>query len=151
MLSKLPMKKKFHVANAEISIIAIMLLGAFIGFLVSISGVGGGFILVPSLIYAFRIPTTIAIGTSVFQAVFTTMIVTFLHATTVKTVDVLLALLLTTGALFGVNMGIRLSAKIDSDMLKGLLAIVVLFGFFRLIVALFITPADPYSFSVVKS
>jgi uncharacterized membrane protein YfcA len=146
----LPLKKEFKTANVEISIIAILILGAFIGYLVSLSGIGGGFILVPTLIYAFAIPTTIAIGTSVFQAVFTTIIVTFLHATTVKTVDVMLAFLLTLGALIGVNMGIRISAKLKPEMLRGLLALVILFGFFRLIITLFVTPGDLYSFTIIK-
>lgn len=150
ILNMLPMQKHFKTANVEISLVSILISGALIGFLVSISGIGGGFILVPMLIYAFNLPTTIAIGTSVFQAVFTTIIVTFLHATVAKTVDVMLALLLTLGALIGVNIGIRISAKLNPEVLKGLLGLVILFGFFRLIFTIFVTPSDLYSFTVIK-
>ena len=150
-IKTLPLQRKFNTSGIETSIIAIACSGMFVSFLVALSGVGGGFILVPALIYIFSMPTTIAIGTSVFQAMFSTVIITFLHAATVKTVDIMLAVLLLLGALVGVNIGVRFSSILKPEFLRLLLATIILFGFFRMIFALFITQDDLYSFTIINS
>ncbi|MCG8445806.1 MAG: sulfite exporter TauE/SafE family protein, partial [Hyphomicrobiales bacterium] len=90
----LPYKTRFRQSKLYLSVIPILTLGALVGFLTSIMGVGGGFIMVPAMIYLLKVPTNVVIGTSLFQIVFVTAVTTVLHATTTQTVDVVLALLL---------------------------------------------------------
>src|SRR5690606_33944431 len=120
-------------------------LGAAIGFLSSIMGVGGGFIMVPALIYLLRVPTNVVVGTSLFQIIFTSAYTTFVHASTNQTVDVVLAFLLMIGGVAGAQYGARAGQRLRGEQLRALLALLVLAVAIRLAVDLFATPNDIYS------
>ena len=142
----LPFKRHFPHSNITVSVLAIVLIGTLIGLLVSIAGLGGGFILVPLLIYVLGLPTSFAIGTSVFQAVFTTTLVTTLHAISVHTVDIMLSFFLVLGAVVGAQVGVRINTKLPPEILRALLSMIILGVFFKLLLGRLITPDNLYSF-----
>ncbi|MBQ4875528.1 MAG: sulfite exporter TauE/SafE family protein [Rickettsiaceae bacterium H1] len=142
----MPYRQLFPQSGTEASILSIILIGVFIGMLVALAGLGGGFILVPTLIYVIGLPTSFAIGTSVFQAVFTTTIVTLLHATISHTVDIVLSLLLIIGAVIGAQIGVRINSKLQPEIVRMLLAIIVLGVFVKFLSSMLITPKELYSF-----
>ena len=121
------------------------------GLLAAIMGVGGGFIMVPAMIYLLGMPTSVVVGTSLFQIIFVTANVTFLQAVNTQTVDVLLALLLLIGGVIGAPIGTRLGTKLKGEQLRGLLAFMVLAVCLKLGYDLVITPEDLYSISVPDS
>jgi hypothetical protein len=125
-IHRLPFKMRFKRSKLYISIIPPLMLGVLVGLLAAIMGVGGGFIMVPAMIYLLRIPTTVAVGTSLFQIVFVTSLVTILHAMQNQTVDAVLALLLMFGGVIGAQMGVRLGQKLRGEQLRALLALLVL-------------------------
>ncbi len=145
----LPFKMKFHKSKLYISAILPLGLGLFVGILVAIMGVGGGFIMVPAMIYLVGMPTRIVAGTSLFQIIFVTSAATVLHAVNTQAVDVVLALILLTGAVFGAQLGVRAAAKIRGDELRALLALIVLGVCARLLFGLVASPVDLYSLSPV--
>ncbi|MDA4835711.1 sulfite exporter TauE/SafE family protein, partial [Enterobacter hormaechei] len=98
---RLPFKMRFRASKIYVSIIPILALGAAIGFLSSIMGVGGGFIMVPAMIYLLKVPTNVVIGTSLYQIVFVTAFTTVMQATTNQSVDIVLAFLLMSGGVIG--------------------------------------------------
>ena len=120
-------------------------MGFFVGVLSAIMGVGGGFILVPAMIYLLGMPTVVVIGTSLFQVVFVTANVTFLQAMQNQTVDGLLALILLTSAVIGAQFGSRLAGRIPGEQLRAILAVVVLAVAVKLIFDLVSQPDDLYS------
>jgi uncharacterized membrane protein YfcA len=113
-------------------------------------GVGGGFIMVPAMIYLLGMPTAVVIGTSLFQIIFVTANVTFLQAYANQTVDVVLALMLLTGAVIGAQFGARAGARLHGEELRGLLALMVLAVCGKLFFDLLVTPDDIYSLGVVR-
>ena len=113
-------------------------------------GVGGGFIMVPAMIYLLGMPTTVVIGTSLFQIIFVTANVTFLQAYANQTVDVVLALLLLTGAVIGAQMGAKASGKLRGEQLRILLAIMVLCVCGKMAYDVTVTPLDIYSLGLSK-
>lgn len=146
-LSKLmPYKHHFIRSNVEVSIVAIILIGSLIGLLVSLAGLGGGFVLVPLLIYVLGLPTSLAIGTSVFQAVLTTSFVTIFHAVTAHTVDVVLSFFLILGAVIGAQIGVRVNTRLSPEVLRLMLATIILCVFTKLFLGMVITPNQLYSF-----
>ena len=144
-LHGLPFKMRFRKSKLYISAILPFLIGAIIGVLSAIMGVGGGFIMVPAMIYLLGMPTSLAIGTSLFQIIFVTANVTFLQALTVQTVDILLAVLLLTGAVIGAQFGSKYSVKMKGEQLRALLALLVLGVCVKMIFDLTATPSDLYS------
>ncbi|MBH68802.1 MAG: permease [Rhodospirillaceae bacterium] len=144
-LHGLPLKIRFRKSKLYISGILPFLIGAFIGLLSAIMGVGGGFIMVPAMIYLLGMPTSLAIGTSLFQIIFVTANVTFLQALTVQTVDILLAVLLLAGAVVGAQFGSKYSVRMQGEQLRALLAIMVLGVCLKMIFDLTATPDDLYS------
>ena len=108
-------------------------------------GVGGGFIMVPAMIYLLGMPTAVVVGTSLFQIIFVTANVTFLQAVNTQTVDVVLAVLLLVGAVIGAQIGTKIGAHLKGEQLRGLLALMVLAVCFKLLTDLVITPADLYA------
>ena len=120
-------------------------IGVIVGILAAIMGVGGGFIMVPAMIYLLGMPTSVVVGTSLFQIIFVTANVTFLQAVNNATVDVLLALLLLTGGVIGAQVGTRLGSRLRGEQLRGLLALIVLAVCGKILYDLVGTPADPYS------
>ena len=144
----LPLKMRFHRSKLYISAIGPLVLGFIVGVLAAIMGVGGGFIMIPVMIYLLGMPTGVVVGTSLFQIIFVTSTVTVLHAATNQTVDVLLALLLLAGAVVGAQFGTRVGAHLRGEQLRGLLAILVLAVCARLAYGLFTTPIDMFSIAI---
>ena len=123
---RLPMKMRFRRSRLYISPLAPFLIGALVGVLAAIMGVGGGFIMVPAMIYILGMPTSVVVGTSLFQIIFVTATVTFLQAAQNQTVDIVLALLLLTGGVIGAQFGSRAGRLLRGEQLRGLLAVMVL-------------------------
>ena len=144
-LHGLPLKVRFRKSKLYISAILPFAIGAVVGVLSAIMGVGGGFIMVPAMIYLLGMPTSVVIGTSLFQIIFVTANVTFLQALTVQTVDILLAILLLTGAVVGAQFGSKYSVRMKGEQLRALLAIMVLGVCIKIIVDLVTKPTDLYS------
>lgn len=148
-LHGLPLKIRFRKSKLYISAILPFLIGAIVGVLSAIMGVGGGFIMVPAMIYLLGMPTSLAIGTSLFQIIFVTANVTFLQALTVQTVDILLAVLLLTGAVIGAQFGSKYSVRMKGEQLRALLALLVLGVCVKMIFDLTVMPADLYSIALL--
>ena len=144
----LPFKMRFRTSRLYISAAMPIALGFLVGILAAIMGVGGGFLLVPAMIYLLGMPVSVVIGTSLFQITFVTAVATFLHATSTQTVDVLLAGLLTLGAVVGAQLGTRVGAELRGEELRGLLALVVLGVGGTLLWRLVAEPANLYSLSL---
>ena len=108
----LPFRMRFKKSGLYISIIPPLLVGFVVGILASIMGVGGGFIMIPAMIYIIKMPTSVVIGTSLYQIIFVTAIVTLLHAFHNQTVDVVLALILLLGGAIGAQIGVKLSSNL---------------------------------------
>ena len=142
---RLPLKMRFRRSKLYVSAIAPVGIGIAAGVLSAIMGVGGGFILVPAMIYFLGMATATAIGTSLFQIMFVTAIVTVLHAATNQTVDLLLAMLLLVGAVVGAQFGAQFGARLRGEQLRGLLALVVLAVSAKLAIDLAVEPAELYS------
>jgi uncharacterized membrane protein YfcA len=119
--------------------------GFVVGLLAAIMGVGGGFIMVPAMIYLLGMPTAVVVGTSLFQIIFVTANVTLLQSITNQTVDVVLALLLLFGGVVGAQFGARAGALLRGDQLRSLLALMVLIVCGKLAFDLVVTPDDVYS------
>lgn len=147
-LHGLPFKMRFHRSRLYISALLPLSIGAFVGFLAAIMGVGGGFIMVPAMIYLLGMPTSVVAGTSLFQILFVVSNVTFLQATANQTVDVVLALLLLIGSVIGVQIGTRIGARLPSEQFRILLALLVLATCGKLLYDLVATPADIYSLQI---
>jgi len=122
----LPLKMRFRKSRQYVSVLMPLLIGALTGLLVAIMGVGGGFIMVPAMIYLLHMPTNVVVGTSLFQITVVTASVTFLHAVNTQTVDVVLALILLVGAVMGAQAGVRVGYRLKSEQLRGLLGLIVL-------------------------
>ena len=128
-----------------ISAIPPLVLGVFVGILAAIMGVGGGFIMVPAMIYLLRMPTNVVVGTSLFQIIFVTSATTILHATANQTVDVVLALILMIGGVIGAQFGARAGQKLRGEQLRALLALMVLGVCLRLAYDLVVEPSELFS------
>jgi uncharacterized membrane protein YfcA len=144
-LHGLPLKTRFHRSKLYISIIPPFIIGIFIGFLSGIMGVGGGFILVPAMIYLLRMPTNVVVGTSLFQIVFVTAATTVMQATLNFAVDIILAMLLMVGGVIGAQLGTVAGAKLKGEQLRFLLAALVLLMSIRLAYNLVASPGELYS------
>ncbi|MBQ1543758.1 permease [Caulobacter sp. CCUG 60055] len=140
----LPLKMRFPRSRLYISVIPPIALGMFVGVLSAIMGVGGGFILVPAMVYLLRMPARIVVGTSLFQIIITTALVTVLQAGRNQTVDIVLATVLLVGGVIGAQLGARASARFRAEELRALLALIVLLVGLRMGLGLFITPQDPF-------
>ncbi len=141
----MPFKMRFKRSKLYISAIPPLLLGAFVGLLAAIMGVGGGFIMVPAMIYLLRVPTNVVIGTSLFQIIFVTAMVTILHSATNQTVDVLLAVVLMIGGVIGAQFGARAGQHLKGEQLRALLALMVLGVCLRLLFDLVVEPDELFS------
>ncbi len=142
---RLPLKIRFRTSNLYISCIPPFIIGALVGFLAAIMGVGGGFILVPVMIYIIGMPTKVVIGTSLFQIIFVTGFTTLLHSTQNYSVDALLALILLIGGVVGAQIGTRLGVYLKAEQLRILLAILVLAVCIKLGLELLIEPTELFS------
>ncbi|MEM6616771.1 MAG: sulfite exporter TauE/SafE family protein [Pseudomonadota bacterium] len=147
-LHGLPFKMRFKRSKIYLSVIPVGALGAFVGILASIMGVGGGFIMVPAMIYLLRVPTNVVIGTSLFQIVFVTAFTTILHSAATQTVDMVLALVLMIGGVIGAQFGVRAGHRLRGEQLRALLALMVLAVCARLALELVLPPEEIYTMSV---
>ncbi len=141
-MAGLPFQTDFHVSGIRASIIFVVGLGFLVGLLAALMGVGGGFITVPAMIYLLGMPTMAAVGTDLFQIVFTSMNVTFQQAITNHTVDIVLAILLFCGSTIGAQFGARLSRRLRGEQLRILLSIIVLAVMVKMLIGLVAAPAD---------
>lgn len=141
----LPFKMRFRTSGLYISVIPPLIVGFLVGILAAIMGVGGGFIMVPAMIYVLGMPTKVVVGTSLFQIIFVTAFTTLLHATTNFTVDMALAVLLLIGGVIGAQIGTALGTKLKAEQLRILLAILVLAVCGKLAFDLLVQPSELYS------
>lgn len=144
-LHGLPFKMRFRRSKLYISALLPLLVGFVVGVLASIMGVGGGFVMVPAMIYLLGMPTAVVVGTSLFQIIFVTANATFLQAYVNQTVDIVLALLLLSGAVVGAQFGTKIGAHLRGEQLRGLLALMVLGVCIKIGYELIATPIDPYT------
>lgn len=142
----LPFKTRFPRSKLYISVLPPITLGLFIGFLSGIMGVGGGFILVPAMIYILRMPTNVVVGTSLYQIVFVTAATTIMQATWNYTVDIVLAILLMVGGVLGAQVGAAAGARLKGEELRFLMAGLVLLVALRMGYLLFSRPVELYTF-----
>lgn len=145
----LPIKMRFRTSGLYISVIPPLLVGVLVGILAAIMGVGGGFIMVPAMIYLLGMPTKVVVGTSLFQIIFVTAFTTLLHATTNYTVDIALAVLLLVGGVIGAQIGTQIGTRMQAEQLRILLAIMVLAVCFKLALDLLLQPSELYSIGAV--
>jgi len=145
----LPFKMRFRKSRLYISALVPLALGFGIGILSAIMGVGGGFILVPAMIYLLGMPTQAVIGTSLFQVIFVTASVTFLQAVANQSVDILLAVIMLFGSVVGAQFGSRVSLRLKGEQLRILLSLLVLAVGVRLAYDLLAEPAELFSLSLI--
>ncbi|MCP5368700.1 MAG: sulfite exporter TauE/SafE family protein [Hyphomicrobiales bacterium] len=144
-LQGLPFKMRFRKSRLYISALLPLAVGFVVGVLAAIMGVGGGFVMVPAMIYLIGMPTSVMVGTSLFQIIFVTANTTFLQATMNHTVDIVLAVILLIGGVIGAQFGARVGAKLNGEQLRVLLALMVIAVCVKLGYELVIPPADLYS------
>jgi uncharacterized membrane protein YfcA len=141
-LKRLPFQMNFPRSNVQHSVVVPFALCALVGMLAAIMGVGGGFIMVPMMVYLLRMPMHVAVGTDLFQILFTCAGVTLMQAATNHTVDVVLAMLVAVGSTVGAQIGARLSRMLRGDQLKIVLASVVLLVTAKMTIGLMLTPPN---------
>jgi uncharacterized membrane protein YfcA len=149
-LHGLPFKMRFRKSKLYISALLPFGVGLLVGILSAIMGVGGGFIMVPAMIYVLGMPTSVVVGTSLFQIIFVTANVTFLQSVQTQTVDVVLAGLLLIGGVIGAQFGTRIGALLRGEQLRGLLALIVLAVCLKLVSDVIITPEDLFSLELLR-
>lgn len=140
----LPFRMRFPRSGLYISAIPPLVLGYVIGALAAIMGIGGGFILIPAMIYLLRMPTNVVIGTSLFQVLIVASLIVIMQAQTTQTVDLVLAGLLMLGGVIGAQLGVRLGAGLKSEHLRALLGIVLLAASVKFLFDIVIPPTEPY-------
>jgi uncharacterized membrane protein YfcA len=146
----LPLKMRFRRSKLYISALLPLGLGFAIGILSAVMGVGGGFVMVPAMIYMLGMPTSMVPGTSLFQIIFVAASVTVLQAINNHTVDAVLTIVLLVGAVLGAQVGSRFGARLRGEQLRAMLAVLVLIVAAKLAADLTVTPSDLYSAAVVK-
>ncbi|MDA8088112.1 MAG: sulfite exporter TauE/SafE family protein [Nitrospiraceae bacterium] len=139
-LSSLPLQTRFEKSGVTHSALVPVALGGLVGLLAAVMGVGGGFLMVPVMVYMLRMPMHVVVGTSLFQILFTCIEVTFLQAWTNHTVDFVLAVLLLVGSTLGAQIGVIAGRRLKGDQLKILLALIVLVVTVKMVLELTITP-----------
>ncbi len=141
----LPLKQRFRRSKIYVSAIPPVALGGFVGWLTAIMGVGGGFLLVPAMIYLLRLPTRIVIGTSTFQIVCITAFTTVLQSVQNHSVDIMLSLPLMFGGVIGAQLGVGFSERLKAEQLRALLALLVIAVAVRMALGLVVPPSFPYT------
>ncbi len=147
-LQELPLKMRFRTSHLYISSIPVVGVGVLVGFLSAIMGVGGGFIMVPAMIYVLGMPTKVVVGTSLFQIIFVAAFTTVMHALESQSVDVVLALVLIVSGVVGAQIGAKLGLLLKAEQLRVLLALMVLAVCLKLGLGLVLEPGE--AFSIVR-
>lgn len=142
----LPLKMRFTRSKLYISAIPPIVIGTFIGFLAALMGIGGGFVMIPAMIYLLRMPTAVVVGTSLFQIVFVAAFAVFLHAVQNRTVDIVLAMLLITGGVLGAQFGSMAGEKLRGEQMRIMLAALVVIVAMRIAFDLVVMPGELFSF-----
>lgn len=150
LVAALPLRTRFYASGLYISPLAPLLLGFFVGILTILLGVGGGFILVPAMLYLLGMGATVVVGTSLFQTLFVTAAATMVHALTTKAVDLVLAGLLLIGSVIGAQLGARFASKVKPEYLRLLLALIVLTLAIRVALGLGFRPDEIYSVELAR-
>ena len=145
MVANLPLRWRFYRSGLYISPLAPLILGIIVGILTMLLGVGGGFIMVPAMIYLLGMGTQVVVGTSLFQILFVTMASTMVHALTTGAVDIVLAALLLLGSVTGAQVGARFAQSVKPEYLRMALAVIVLLVALQMAVGLFIRPPEIYT------
>ena len=145
LVASLPLRWRFYRSGLYISPLAPLLLGLCVGILTMLMGIGGGFILVPAMLYILGMSANVVVGTSLFQILFVTMVTTMMHALTTKAVDVVLAGLLLVGSVTGAQLGSQFAEKAKPEVLRLILALIVLAVALRMAFGLGIRPSEVYS------
>ena len=141
----LPFKLRFHRSKLYISAIPPILIGFFVGVLSAMMGVGGGFIMIPAMVYILGMSTNVVVGTSLFQIIFVTANSTFFQSYLNQTVDIVLSALMILGGVIGAQIGVRLGAQLKAEYLRGILAILVLLVCAKILTDLILTPSDLFT------
>lgn len=149
-MSKLPLQMDFPVSDLRLSLIVPVVIGFGVGILTSLMGVGGGFIMVPVMIYLLRMPTKVVVGTSLFQLLFTTAEVSILQAGVNQAVDPFLALVLVLGSALGTQWGTKLGARLPGEQLRLILALVVVAVAVKMLFGILVKPEDLYSLVLAR-
>jgi len=149
-INKLPFKMYFPKSNIEISLLIPLIIGVFAGSLVSMMGIGGGFVIIPAMIYILKMPHKIITGTSLFQIVFISIVVTMMQSVVNNAVDIILATIMIAGSVIGVQFGIKKAKNMDNDNLKLMLAIMILLVCLKMFSQLFLEPSSLYSIEYIK-
>jgi len=144
-IHNLPFKMRFRASRLYVSAVPILVLGFLVGIMTAILGTGGAFLLIPAKIYLLRMRTTLAVGTSQFQMCVVAFMTTFIHAATDHTVDIVLGIILILGGVVGAQAGVRLGAKLRSEQLRIVFALLTLAIAAQLVVTLVRTPRDVYT------
>ena len=145
----LPFKLRFHRSKLYISAIPPILIGFFVGVLSAMMGVGGGFIMIPAMVYILGMSTNVVVGTSLFQIIFVTANSTFFQSYLNQTVDIVLSALMFLGGVIGAQIGVRIGTKLKAEYLRGILAILVLLVCAKILTDLILTPSDLFSTSLI--
>ncbi len=146
-----PLRMRFPRSKLYASVIPILGLALFVGFAGALLGIGGGFIMVPALLYVFRVPTAVVVGTSQFQILCTTIVALVLHAVANQAVDIVLAMLLILGGVFGAQFGARAGRNLRAELFRFLLAILLLGVGTRFAIELILRPNEPFSITVQET
>ena len=149
-LHGLPFKTRFRKSKLYISVLLPLLIGVIVGILAALMGIGGGFIIVPAMIYLLGMPTSLVVGTSLFQIIYVSSNTTILQASQNQTVDIVLAFLLLLGSVIGVQFGSRFSNLMKGEHLRFFLSIIILLVGFKLFSDLITIPKDIFSIIVLK-
>ena len=142
LIQALPWQMRFEKSGGTFSVLLPLILGVMVGILAAIMGVGGGFIMVPVMVYMLRMPMHVVVGTSLFQILFTCINVTVMQSITNHNVDLVLAVILLVGSTLGAQIGAKLSRRLHADQLKILLASIVLLVMVQILVSLILTPGQ---------
>ena len=144
----LTFKLRFHRSKLYISAIPPILIGFFVGVLSAMMGVGGGFIMIPAMVYILGMSTNVVVGTSLFQIIFVTANSTFFQSYLNQTVDIVLSALMILGGVIGAQIGVRIGSQLKAEYLRGILAILVLLVCAKILTDLILTPADLFTTSI---
>ncbi|MFT6332105.1 MAG: putative membrane protein YfcA [Lentimonas sp.] len=149
-INRIPYKIHFKKSNINVSVIVPVIIGFIVGILVAIMGIGGGFIMIPAMVYILRMPSSIVVGTSLFQIIFIAGNTTFLQSITSHNVDIALAFVMIISSVVGAQIGTKVSYKADTESLRSILALIILAVCYKMFLTLFTHPASLFTIEALK-